>query len=206
MTGLAPFRVLRSGLVTWLVHWYGWVPLCILWVLCWVTVVLGPPATFAIVYGANASVHGILPNLRTLAAEGKRYFWLSWAWMGMNLLAAAFLWAVHFLFQRYFPQTSQVSNWVIGIAAFLWWTVQFYTLPYLIIQDRKNLWIGLRNGGLAVFSAPFYTLILAGAGLLLAGMSLVLVAPLVLGGPALAAVLANEAALQRLKTFHLLDD
>jgi hypothetical protein len=84
--------------------------------------------------------------------------------------------------------------------------VQFYTLPYLIIQDRKNLWIGLRNGGLAVFSAPFYTLILAGAGLLLAGMSLVLVAPLVLGGPALAAVLANEAALQRLKTFHLLDD
>jgi hypothetical protein len=171
-----------------------------------VSVILGPPATFALVSGANASVHEVPPTLRALAEDGKRYFWLSWAWMVVNIIVGGVLWAISLFLRNTLPNSGQVSGWGIGIAALLWWAVQFFALPYLIIQDRKNLWIGLRNGGLAAFSSPFYTLMTAGAGLILAGISLVLVAPLALGGPALVATLANEAALERLKTFHLLDE
>jgi hypothetical protein len=195
------FKVIRSALVIWLSGWVSWVNLCILWVLCWLTVVLGPPATFGLVYAANYAVHEAPLTVKETVAGARHYFGLSWLWMAGNLLVGAIFWASMHFFGGSPVWVWQVARPVlIGVGIF-WLVVQFFALPYLIIQEQKNLLAAWKHGLLIALSAPIFTLFVAGLGLLVGLFSLILVAPLALGGPAFVAVLANEAVLERLKTY-----
>lgn len=126
--------------------------------------------------------------------------------MLVNLLFGGVIFAGLQIFQAFLPGFKSVTNWVIILAVVAWLVIQFYTLPFLLIQERKNLLIGLRNGARAAVTAPFFSLVTGGTGLLVALASLVLIVPLVMGGPALVAVLANQTVLERMKTFKMLDD
>ena len=111
------------------------------------------------------------------------------------------------LFYASFPaEVWRVARPVLVAVGVAWLVVQFYALPYLVIQERKNLLVAWKNGLLTALSAPVYTLVVAGLGLGVGLISLILVAPLALGGPAFVAVLANEAVLERLKTYKLLEE
>ena len=200
------FNVIRSALVVWFSGWMSWVTLSTLWVLCWLTVVLGPPATFGLVHAANYAVHEVPPTVREAAAGARRYFGLSWLWMLGNLLVGVIFWANASFYASFPGDVWRIARPVLIAVGVAWLVVQFYALPYLVIQERKNLLVAWKNGLLTALSAPIYTLVVAGLGLGAGLISLILVAPLALGGPAFVAVLANEAVLERLKTYKLLEE
>jgi hypothetical protein len=184
---------IREALFAWLSSWYHWVNRCMLWVLCWLTVVLGPPATFALFYAAFYNIHGAeLPSIGEMARAARGYFWQSWLWMLANAAVGALLWLVY-------RAGGTVVHWIAFLAGILWLAGQFYALPRFILQDEKNLLQAEREGFALAFSMPLFTLAVYGLALAVGLCSLVLVAPLPMGGPALVTVLATQAAFEREK-------
>ena len=82
-----------------------------------------------------------------------------------------------------------------------WLIVQFYALPYLMEQERKNVGIALRNGLFNALAAPGYTLFVFAFAVLMVGLSVGLVFPLLFGGPCLVAAVGNRAVMERLETY-----
>ena len=53
-----PVQVVGLALSDWWDDWVNMVVINLLWWLCWLTVVLGPPATFGMYYATNQLAHG----------------------------------------------------------------------------------------------------------------------------------------------------
>ena len=186
--------------------WDDWVNLTIqnlICLLCWLTIILGPPATFGLYYVTNRLAHGESIGLGGLVEGGRRYFLLSWLWMLINLLVAIII------SYNYFFYTSYETLWTDFLQAFfiilgvIWLVVQFYALPYLMEQEKKHLGIALRNGLYTTLAAPGYTLVVTGVGALLATLSIVLIFPVFLGVPCLIILIGNRAVIERLATYQV---
>ena len=199
----ASIDVITQTFVGW---WDEWVNLWVLnlaWVLCWLTIVLGPPATLGLYYVTNRLAHGESLGLSGFLDGGRRYFFLSWLWMLINLVVAIVI-SANFWFYASFE-----SIWMDFLQAFfvilgiIWLIVQFYALPYLMEQESKHLGIALRNGLYTALAAPGFTLVVAGVGALIVGLSVVLVFPLFLGVPCLVILLGNRAVIERLGTYQV---
>jgi len=186
--------------------WDDWVNLTIqnlVCLLCWLTIILGPPATFGLYSVTNRLAHGESIGLGGLVDGGRRYFLLSWLWMLINLLVAIII------SYNYFFYTSFGTLWADFLQAFfiilgvIWLVIQFYALPYLMEQEKKHLGIALRNGLYTTLAAPGYTLVVAGVGALVATLSIVLIFPVFLGVPCLIILIGNRAVIERLATYQV---
>jgi len=198
-----PLQVVAQALSDWWDDWINMALINLVWLLCWVTIVLGPPATFGLYYVTNQLAHGRSLGLRGLVEGGKRYFAKSWLWMLLNLVVALVL-AVNIWFYGQFD-----ADWAGIVRAFplflglAWLVIQFYALPYLMEQKEESLKLALRNGLFTLLAAPGYTAVVAGLAALIAVLSVWLVAPLLIGGPCLIATLGNRAVRERLETYAL---
>jgi hypothetical protein len=199
----ASLQVAAAALRDW---WHDWVNQCVLnlaWVLAWLTIILGPPATLGLVYVNERLAHGDSLGLRGLVEGGQRYFFISWLWMVINLLALATI-AVNYVFYASFT-----SAWFDLLQAFFlllalaWLLVQFYALPYLVVQESKNIFLAMRNALFTALAAPGFSLVLGVIALLIALVSVFTVAPLFLGGPCLIVMLGNHAVIERLHTYKV---
>jgi uncharacterized membrane protein YesL len=199
----APLKVIAQAVVDW---WDGVFTLAIIgvvWIFCWITVLLGPPATFGLYYVANRLAHGENVGVRGFIDGGRRFFLMSWMWALLNVMAVIAL-GVNALF---YGQIDAV--WALGLQVFvlglglLWLSIQFYTLPYMMEQDQKQLRLALRNGLITTLAAPVYTLMLLSLSAVLVVLSFVLVFPLIMGAPGLIAALGNHAVLERLEAFEV---
>ena len=85
----------------------------------------------------------------------------------------------------------------------VWLLVQFYALPYLMEQERRSLFLALRNGLFSLLAFPGYTLILGGLALVVGVLSLRFVVPAVLGAFGLVALLGTWAVRERLETYRI---
>jgi hypothetical protein len=193
--------VIGQALAAWWDDWVTMIVINLVCIVCWVTVVLGPPATLGAYHVTNHLAKGVGLGLGGLWDGIKRYFLVSWLWMLLNLIVAGIL-GVNFLFWA-----GQRAIWAIllmGLLLFLtvvWLATQFYALPYLVEQKRKNLGLALRNGVFTALAAPGYTLVVAGLATVLAVVSVVFVLPLLLAVPMLIAALGTWAVLERLETY-----
>jgi len=198
-----PLQVVAQALRDWWDDWVNMLAINLVWLMCWLTVVLGPPATFGIYYVTNQLAHGRSLGVRGMIEGGKRYFFQSWLWMLLNL-AVGLLLIVNLLFYQQFAsvwaQFLQAFQLFLGVA---WLVVQFYALPCLMEQERKHLGMALRNGFFTAVAAPGYTAVVAGLAALIAALSVVVVAPFFLGGPCLIAALGNRAVRERLETYRV---
>ena len=200
-----PLQVVVQALSDWWDDWINMALISLIWLLCWVTIVLGPPATFGLYYVTNQLAHGRSLGLRGLVEGGKRYFAKSWLWMLLNLLVALVL-AVNIWFYGQFD-----ADWAGIVRAFplflglAWLVVQFYALPYLMEQKDESLKLALRNGLFTLLAAPGYTAVVAGLAALAAVLSVLLVAPVFLGVPCLIAALGTRAVRERLETYRMRD-
>ena len=186
--------------------WDEWVFLTILnliGLLCWMTIILGPPATFGLYYFNNHLAHGDNVGFKGFLEGGRRYFFHSWLWTLINLVVAIIIIANIWFY------TAFESTWANLLQAFfitlgvLWLVIQFYTVPYLMEQERKNLLIALRNGLFTTLASPGYTLVVFGVAALVVLISVVLVFPIFLGGLCLVFLLGNRAVIERMKTFQV---
>ena len=196
--------VFRRSVRDW---WDSWLPCFILgliFVLSWFTVLLGPPATFTLVYAAYQVVHeGQALNARELPAIAWKYAGASWLWMLVNLLAAFFF---LFNFNFYLTFSSPLREAALVLFLFfilLWWSINFYTLPYFFEQERRNLLVAFRNSISTMLAAPGFSLLICGLGFILTIASILLVAPLLLGIPPLLSFLGVHAVNDRLIAFGL---
>lgn len=196
-----PFQVILQSLRDWWDEWFNMLVVGVVWLLCWLTVFLGPPATLGLYHVTHALANGESLGLSGLIAGGRRYFLKGWLWALVNLAAMILL----FVNLMFYGQVDAVwgvflQGLFLGLSV-LWLVVQFYTLPYLMEQDQQQLRLALRNGLLTVLASPGYTLVLVGVAALITVLSLLLVMPLFLGAPGLVALLGTRAVMERIETF-----
>ena len=198
-----PLQVTAKAIEDW---WYDLINLAlvsIVWALCWLTVVLGPPATLGLYYVANRLVHGQSLGLSGLIEGVKRYFLKGWIWALLNLAAFLVL-SVSFAFygqiDAIWARLLQASVLTVGL---VWLASQFYFPAYLMEQEEKRVKLALRNGLLTALASPGYTLVVAVLTALLTVIGFGLVFPVAIGIPALTALMVNRALLERLETFGL---
>jgi hypothetical protein len=193
--------VIGHALASWWDDWVNMAIISVVWLLCWITVVLGPPATLGMYHVANRLASGRSLELGGLWEGIKRYFQVSWLWMLLNIVVAV-IQIVNFYFW-----TGQRKWWAIlvaGVLLFLslvWLATQFYALPFLIEQRRKNLGLALRNGLFTALAAPGFTVVVAGLSAVLAVVSFLFVLPLLIGVPMLIAAVGTWAVRDRLETY-----
>ena len=198
-----PLQVVAQALSDWWDDWINMALISLVWLLCWITIVLGPPATFGLYYVTNQLARGRSLGLRGFLEGGRRYLRQSWLWMLLNLLAAAVLWANVWFYGQFDADWARIVRPFPLFLGLVWLIVQFYALPYLMEQAEESLRLALRNGLFTLLAAPGYTAVVAGLAALAAVLSVVSVAPLLLGGPCLIAALGNRAVRERLETYRV---
>lgn len=197
----APLQVIARALVDW---WDGLVPLVVVslaWGLSWLTIVLGPPATFGLYQVMNRVAHGESPNLGEFVSGARRYALQSWLWMLSNLFVGATVYANLVFstgFEANLPPFRKVLVLFLGL---MWLVVQFYALPFLMEQQQKSLRVAWRNGLFTVMAAPGYTLVVAGLAAFIAVISLLLLFPIIVAGPCFIAALGSRSVQERLETY-----
>jgi uncharacterized membrane protein YesL len=198
-----PLQVVGQALRDWWDDWLNMAVISLIWLLCWVTVVLGPSATFGVYYVTNQLAHGRSLGPRGLLEGGRRYFFKSWLWMLLNLVAAVVVVANVWFYGQFDADWAVIVRVVPPFLGLAWLVVQFYALPYLMEQEKKSLRLALRNGLFTFLAAPGYTAVVAGLAALIAALSAILVAPLFLGSACLIAALGNRAVRERVETFRV---
>jgi hypothetical protein len=202
-TKSASLEVISQAFRDWWDEWVFLTILNLIGLLCWMTIILGPPATFGLYYLSNQLAHGDNPGFKGFLYGGQRYFFHSWLWMLLNLVVAivisANIW-FYLAFESVWADLLQAFFIILGV---LWLVIQFYSAPYLMEQERKNLLISLRNGLFTSLTSPGFTIVVVGVAALVALISVVLVFPLFLGGPCLILLLGNRAVIERIKTFKV---
>jgi len=197
-----PLQVIVWALSDWWDDWVNMALISVVWLLCWVTIVIGPPATFGLYYVTSRLAHGRSLGLRGLLEGGRRYFLKSWLWMLLNLLVAVVLVVNVWFYGQLDADWAAIVQVFPLFLGLIWLVVQFYALPYLMEQKEESLKLALRNGLFTFLAAPGYTAVVAGLAALIAVLSVWLVAPIFLGGPCLIATMGNRAVRERLETYR----
>ena len=197
-----PLQVVVQALSDWWDDWVNMALISLIWLLSWITIVLGPPATFGLYYVTNQLARGRSLGLGGFLEGGRLYLRKSWLWMLINLVVAV----VSLVNIWFYGQLD--ADWAGIVQVFplflglIWLVVQFYALPYLMEQEEESLKLALRNGLFTLLAAPGYTAVVVGLAALIVVLSVWLVAPLFLGAPCLIAVLGNRAVRERLETYR----
>jgi uncharacterized membrane protein YesL len=197
-----PLQVIGQALRDWWDDWFNMALISLAWLLCWVTILLGPPATFGLYYVTNHLARGRSLGLRGLLEGGRRYFLKSWLWMLLNLVAAVVVVTNVWFYGQFDADWAVIVQMFFSFLGLAWLIVQFYALPYLMEQEKEFLRLALRNGVFTFLATPGYTAVVAGLAALVVALSVILVAPLFLGSPALIAALGNRAVRERVETFR----
>ena len=198
-----PLQVAAQALSDWWDDWINMALINLVWLLCWVTIVLGPPATFGLYYVTNQLAHGQSLGLRGLLEGARRYLRKSWLWMLLNLLVAAVVGANVWFYAQFDADWAAIVRPFPLFLGLVWLIVQFYALPYLMEQEKESLRLALRNGLFTLLAAPGYTVVVAGLAALIVVLSVWLIAPLLFGSPCLIAALGNRAVRERLETYRV---
>lgn len=199
----ASIRVIRTSLAIWWRDWVFLAALNLVWILCWLTVILGPPATFVLYRAAHTVVNGQGLYWLELASFLRRYLLKSWLWMLANLLIAAGIWLnVQFY-------TNVNAGWTVWLRPIplligaLWLALQVYILPYLMVQDALSLRQAFRNALFTLLASPLYSTVLVCFSCLSLYVGGRFVFLFFLGLPCLLAVLGTYALRERLETYRV---
>jgi uncharacterized membrane protein YesL len=201
----APFNVILQAAEDWWDHVFSLSVMGLLWVVCWVTVILGPPATVGLYYVVNELTQGHNPGLRGMVEGGRRFLLKSWLWGLLNLLAAVVFFVGFVFYGQIRAVWGALLQGVVLLMALIWWGAQVYVLPYLMEQEQQDLRLALRNGLLTTFASPLYTFVLLLVTVVLLVVSVVIIFPLIAGAPGLIAALGTRAVLERIETFGVRD-
>lgn len=154
------------------------ITLNVIWFLVSLPVVTIVPATAALIYATNQIAHGKPANSSTFFEGFRLYFWKSWSWGILNIFAVIVL-ASNYLF--YGQLDEQISVWARALVvtfSFLWLTLQMYTFPLMLEQEKPHLRTALRNSLVVLLKRPFYSMGIALIIATIAAVSSLLILPL----------------------------
>lgn len=195
---LKPFQLIVIDLLDWL---FSWVVINLLWVFLSLTIILFPPATAALFETVHAAYHNQPPNARRFLASVRRWFVKSWLWAATNLLIFAAL----FLAARAgFPNEIVLAT--LGVIAALVLVGQMYFWPYVMLQEQPELLRALRNSVFTVLGDLFYAVMYLALTLFLLVPFVIVIAPFLLIGPVLFAMLHTYGLIVWLQQHKILKD
>jgi len=171
----------------------------LLWVLCSLLVVAGPPATVALFYVANRMAHGEPTDPSDFLRALRRYLGAGWRWGAVNAVLLFLLVGDIILTGRLSQSAAgHLAQGFFVAALAAWLVVQLYALPFLLEQEIPSVRQALRNGAVmlganASFSAALGVLLVL---VLLAGTVFFFVT--FAAGGVFVALVGNHAVLSRL--------
>jgi hypothetical protein len=202
----APIRTIWRAFSYWWDDLVGQALMSLIWTLSWLTIILGPPVTFGILYVESQYVRGTNPGLSGLVEGARRYCIKSWLWMLSNLFVGFLAYASSKAYLQMDGFWAVAARDIVLLLAIAWFIIQFYALPVLMIQERNSLREAWRNSLLMTLASPLYLLVLL-LFLALTGLfSLLLVFPMVLGYFTLVSILASQAVKDRLEAFQKISE
>lgn len=200
-TSNSPFAVLKYALVTW---WDSAIPLAlysIIWLLLSITILFFAPATFVMAYLVAELLDETLPEPRAILRSLMTFFLKSWGWFLGNIFVIGLAW-INWSFYRGIGEAwSEVLAWFIASIVIFWFGIQFYALPFYMVQEKKSLILAWRNAMFAALASPGYALALWIVIALLIAASIFLVLPIMFGTPALIMIISSVAVRERVRTF-----
>jgi uncharacterized membrane protein YesL len=195
----ASLSVILDALNQW---WYSWLMLMLLntlLVLCWISIIFGPPATFGFYYAIRSLIDSHSTNWREFLEGTKRYFLKAWLWAFVNI-AVFFLLRISLEFYSQFSGTQAFFIVSLLLGA-VWLSVQFYALPYMMEQEQKNLLLAFRNSLFTLLASPIFSLLLLIFLAAVLWLSTNFPILLIIGSPSLIAVLGIKAVKERLTSY-----
>ncbi len=199
----AALVVIRQAAGDWWDNWFALATLGLVWLLASLTVVLIPPALFGLAYALRSIPQGEAPSVGDWWRGVRQYFGQAWLLAFINLVLAVLFWTNIWFYGQIGTPLAEGLRWFFLPLTLIWLVIQFYAVPFLLEQERKHLGIALRNGFYLMLAAPLYTLIVGGVALGLLFLTLLLVAPLLLGVPALILLLSSYAVTERITAYQL---
>jgi uncharacterized membrane protein YesL len=194
------WRVVRLTVGDLVEEVFWLIPLNILWCILAVLVLPMPFATAGLARVAADIGEGKVISLRTFIEGGRRLWKPAYLWGLANLGVGAIIW-LNFAFYYNHPAQWAAFARLLVVAVALWWVaIQFYTFPFLIVQEEPSLKMAYRNSMILIISQP----VLAGAVfvvvVLLSVVSYLLkLFPLIVLYFVLLALLANRTVVETIK-------
>jgi hypothetical protein len=200
-TSNTPFAVLKYAIVTW---WDTAISLAlysIIWMFLCITVIFAAPATFVMYHLVAEILDDTMPEPRVLLRSLLTFFLTSWAWLLANVVVAGIIWINLSFYRSLETAWSDGLTWFVLAVSLVWIGIQFYAVPFYLLQEKKSLFLAWRNALFTALASPGFTLVLWIFIAILLVASIVLVIPVILGAPALIAMVGSVAVRERVKTY-----
>jgi len=197
-----PLRMIWNALKIWWDVWVGLWLFGLVWVLCWATLVLGPPATFGFFHGVRWLMVEKEIRWEHYIQPAKTYFVASWLWFLANLLVLYIVFSNYVYYSGITIDAGYILKWLAVGVGILWIAVQFYALPYYVLLEKKSLLIAWKNGLFTLLASPIFSLVL---WIVLAAVLFlhVMIFPIFLAGPGLLVLLVTLAVEDRIQKFGI---
>jgi uncharacterized membrane protein YesL len=197
-----PFRLIWKALKVWWEGWFSVLLFGFVWLLCWVTVILGPPATFGFFHAVRWWMVEKETKWDQFYRMGKKHFVTSWLWFLANLLVFFLVFANYVFYGSLESDISRLLQFLALVVGSLWLAVQLYALPYFVLLEKKSLTIAWKNGLFTILASPVFSLVVFAAIAAVGYLHLTLM-PLLFGGPGLIVMLASIAVEDRIQKFGI---
>jgi uncharacterized membrane protein YesL len=184
--------------------WDAFVLLAVLnlaWLGLSLLIVFFPPATAALFEATGEIARGRNPGVRDLLGGVRRHFLRAWAWALVNVVVGVVVFVnLGFYGALDTPWAGPLRGIVVVLGVF-WLVAQLLVWPYVFVQEEPRLGQAIKNALFTVFGAPVFALTIGVFVLVLATLSLLLVAPIGIFTVAFLALLGNLALIDRLRAF-----
>ena len=148
------------------------------WTLIPIPVVLASPALGGLFYATNQLAHDKDGSLGVFWEGVKTYLWPSYRWGFLNLLVAFLLNVNIWFYENVDWAIAPYVRIVFIVISVFWSTLQIYTFPFLIEQEKPLLTMSLRNSLVATARFPLRSFGLAFLLAVIAVVSTLLFLPL----------------------------
>lgn len=198
------FKVIGAAAKLWADDWANQAVVGLVALLCSMTVVLLPAATFGVFHQARDLTRGNRSGLMGFWEGFKGYFKQNLFWGIVNLFVYAFL---IFVISFYYLSTTALNSGVsLGIAGafvviLVFWSVwQFLSLSCFFLQDEASMRLAWKNGWAIFLRLRSYSLTLGIIVLLFSLISVFGFIPLLFGAEGLIAITGVEAVRATIKS------
>lgn len=173
----------------------------IVWLISVFLIIPGPPATLALFYYANQTVHEEPVNVTDFFRAIPRFWWTGWRWGIINVIAMAVL-AGDILLTSHQSQTGVIAffNGLYFTLFAFWLLLQTFVLPFLFEQETPAMIQALRNSTVMIGKNPFFSLALLLLLLCTLALGTITFMLSVAVGGALVAFAGNRAVIGQLET------
>lgn len=187
-------RLIYDGfIIAWDGFWVIWLS-DILWLVFCLPVVTTPLGFAGLYECTHALANGEPITWRTFFAGIKKYWRASYRWAFFNLLV---IFVLAFYTWFFSPSKGNLSGLVSSLLSgaplaliIIWWVANFYTFPFMVVQEKPAYLNALRNSLVMFLKWPGITIGFTLFNLAIIALSLSLRFPWIIFGASLPALMA----------------